>query len=228
MVEDRWFQKVVCVKESCVSANGLCVKELRERTLCVKESCEKVARESVVCVRKLACFFPRWVKVGLPSDAVGRSAITRMRTDRPMLLCVQGASAHRPCCLGYEPGLRAKHTSPRHPAPQATEVTGDNISTWLAQGHAPWHETKERRVLKQHTADACTTAWKQAMPVLLPKVNLDTHLSYQCMLRSGDLGPTSVWTSVRYWARRGGTTSTRHDHRRDLSWWAGSTPRWVQ
>ena len=49
-----------------------------------------------------------------------------------MLLCVPG-KAHQPIALavilGYEPGLRAKHTSPRHPAPQATEVTGDNIST---------------------------------------------------------------------------------------------------
>ena len=87
MVEDRWFQKIVRVKELCMSANGLCVKELRVRKLCVKGSCEKL-RVKELCVRKLACFFPHWVKVDLPSDVAGRSAITRMRTNRPMLLCV--------------------------------------------------------------------------------------------------------------------------------------------
>jgi len=71
----------------------------------------KKLRVKELCVRKLACFFPHWVKVGLPSDAAGRSAITRMRIDRPMLLCTPG-KAHQPIALavilGYEPGLRAK------------------------------------------------------------------------------------------------------------------------
>ena len=58
----------MCVKESCVSANGLCVKELRERTLCVKESCEKVARESVVCE-----------KAGVLLPALGQSRLPKRR-----------------------------------------------------------------------------------------------------------------------------------------------------
>jgi hypothetical protein len=41
--------KKLRVKELCMSASGLCVKELRVRKLCVKGSCEKVARERVVC-----------------------------------------------------------------------------------------------------------------------------------------------------------------------------------
>ena len=59
-----------------MSVNGLCVRKLRVKELCVKE----------LRVQKLC------EKAGLPSDAVqsraGRPAITRMRTDRPVLLCV--------------------------------------------------------------------------------------------------------------------------------------------
>ena len=40
-----------------MSANCLCVKELRVRKLCVKELCEKVARERVVC-EKAGVFLP--------------------------------------------------------------------------------------------------------------------------------------------------------------------------
>ena len=68
------------------------MKELRVRKLCVKELCVEELRVTELRVRKLACFFPRWVKVGFPSDAVesrtGRSAIIRMRIDRPVSLCV--------------------------------------------------------------------------------------------------------------------------------------------
>ena len=65
------------VKELCMSVKELCVKKLRvKRVVCVEE-----LRVNKLCVRKPAYFFPRWVKVGLPSDAVesraGRLAITK-------------------------------------------------------------------------------------------------------------------------------------------------------
>ena len=74
---------------------------MRVNELCERVACEKAVCKRVVCgrvavtelrVRKLAYFFPLWVKVGFPSDAVesrtGRSAIIRMRIDRPVSLCV--------------------------------------------------------------------------------------------------------------------------------------------
>ena len=50
----------------------------------------------------------------------------------------QGALAHHlAVILGYEPSVGLKRTSPRHPAPPANEVTGDNdnMSRYLAQEH---------------------------------------------------------------------------------------------
>jgi len=93
-----------------------------------------------VCVRKPACFFSRWVKVGLPSDTVegraGRSAITRMRTDWPVPLCVPSKVhlAHRPCCYIW---FRTQHRS------QAR-----NMPRCLVQEHAARHET-DRNVFKK-------------------------------------------------------------------------------
>ena len=72
---------VVCeeiVKQLCMGVNELCVRKLRAKELCVKE-----LRAKILCVCE---------KAGLPSDTVesttGCPAITRMRTDRPVPLCV--------------------------------------------------------------------------------------------------------------------------------------------
>ena len=51
-----------------MSANELCVKELRVRKLCVKGSCEKVARERVVCE-----------KAGVLLPALGQSRSRKRR-----------------------------------------------------------------------------------------------------------------------------------------------------
>ena len=226
MVEDRWFQKVACVNELCMSANELCVKELRVRKLCVTGLCVKKLRVKELCVRKLACFFPRWVKVGLPSDAVeSRGGMfsnhkdanwpaqcfyvcpARRISPSPLLsyLVTNQAFAqrtqvrviphHRPPrwqATMYQPD---SHRSMRHDMKRSRDVYSNNTQ----RTHAQRRENKR-----------CQCFFR--------KVHLDAQLSYQCVLRSGDLGPTSVWTSVRYRARRDGTTSTRHDHRRDLSW----------
>ena len=74
-------ERVVCeeiVKQLCMSVNELC-----EKVACKRLVCEIVTRAKVLCVCE---------KAGLPSDTVesraGRPAITRMRTDRPVPLCV--------------------------------------------------------------------------------------------------------------------------------------------
>ena len=59
-----------------------------ERVVCEKVACKRVVCERVTCA-KILCVCK---KAGLPSDTVesttGRPAITRMRTDRPVPLCV--------------------------------------------------------------------------------------------------------------------------------------------
>ena len=76
-------ERVVCeeiVKQLCMSVNELCVRKLRVKELCVKEL---RVQKFYVCVCE---------KAGLPSDTVesrtGRPEIIRMRTDRPVPLCV--------------------------------------------------------------------------------------------------------------------------------------------
>ena len=151
------------VKELCV-----CEKVVCEKVVCKRVVCKKVAlKDLCVCVRKPACFFSRWVKVGLPSDTVegraGRSAITRMRTDWPVPLCVPSKVhlAHRPCCYIW---FRTQHRS------QAR-----NMPRCLVQEHAARHETDRNVFKKQSTADTCTAAWNQPMPVLLPTLGQSHH-----------------------------------------------------
>jgi hypothetical protein len=63
----------------------------------------------------------------------------------------QGALAHRPCCQAWLPSIGSKRTSPRHSAPPAKEVTGDNMSTCLVQEHVARHETEQMYDQTKHS-----------------------------------------------------------------------------
>jgi len=78
----------------------------------------------------------------------------------------QGALAHRPCCQAWLPSIGSKRTSPRHSAPPAKEVTGDNMSTCLVQEHVARHETEQTRDQTKHSGHSAAT-WNQAMQALL-------------------------------------------------------------